>query len=123
MTADQGLLSLRVLSMLARKSIGMVVSVLNQGGFDVSDSATRILDVSLVSGDQMDVKMLDGLTCCLSLVDSDIESVDLLPCGKHLLGLLENAAETEKFLVPQIRKPRNMTFGNQQSVARVDWEL
>ncbi|MGB6720210.1 MAG: hypothetical protein WBE72_05400 [Terracidiphilus sp.] len=109
--------------MLTKKSIGMVLSVLNQGLLQVSDSAARIFHVSLVTGYQMDVKMLDSLACCLALVDSDIESVDVLLRRKHFFGILQNATEAEQLLVPQLRKPRDMTFGNQQCVAGVDGKL
>jgi hypothetical protein len=109
--------------MLARKSIGMVASVLNEGLFQVSDSAARIFDVSLVTGNQMDMEMLDGLARSLSLVDSDIESVDVLLRGKYLFGVFQNPAEAQQFLVLQLCKPRDMTFGNQQCVAGVDGKL
>jgi hypothetical protein len=71
----------------------------------------------------MDVKMLDGLACGLSLVDSNIESVNALLRGKYLLGILQNATEAEQLLVPQLCKPGHVTLGNKQRVARIDWEL
>ena len=67
--------------------------------------------------------MLDCLTCCISFVDSNIESMDQMLGGKHLLNVLHKVAKTQKFIVLQVRKPRHVAFGNQQRVPWVDGEL
>ena len=81
---------------------------------DATHTAKGIIEVTFIARDQVNVRMKDALTGCLSTVDSNIEAVRLELLDQVALTFIQQLLDGEFFTDGQGEIIRNMSFVNDE---------
>jgi hypothetical protein len=95
-------------------------SILSFAGNYVSDATARLLDITLIARNQMNVCMGYGLSCCHPTVDADIEACRVVSLGNVILHVSQQVEAGYIALLGQVEDAGDVCFWNYQRVALRD---
>ncbi len=87
----------------------------------MSNSATRVCDIALISRDNMNMKMWDGLSRCGANIYSNVKAVRLVPGFDRLFRDLYSFNEANLLLVGRIEPGSHMPSWNYKRMSRGHW--
>ena len=101
-------------------SIGAGDQVVAPLGNDVPHTAGRVFHVAAVSRDDVEMKMKHGLSRCFIDIDTDVETVRLVP-GEDLFSChVDGGDKLGFFLIRGVEPGGDVAFGNEKGVAGID---
>ena len=86
--------------------------------YDPSYSAPGILDISPVTGNQMDVQVHDALAGIFSAIYSDVIAVRMVLLVQNLFGFIQQLAQGPAFFGCGGKEVRDMAFADDQHMPR-----
>lgn len=86
-------------------------------GHDPSDPASRIITITFVTRDKVNMDMRHSLTCGGTVVDTDIVRSWSVLGVQHLLGRFEQCHECLPLFGAEIEKRTHMPFGDHQRMS------